>query len=143
MEINVTIRPNEQSVLYIQQLCQLTFEHYRVKDYHKECFLIHELVINAVEATRRKYAEESKYRFLNFRMQLVDSLVVRMIDEVGGLSQQYLDALDPSRLYKDLLWAESGRGLLLIKEATEQMWYRKIEGKFELGFRKGVLFHDK
>lgn len=143
MEINVTIPSTEEAIFYINQLCQLTFQHYNLKDFHKDCFLIHELVINAVEATKQKYADESKLRLLHFQLQLVDSLVVKLIDEVGGLSQEYIDALDPSNLQNDLLWSESGRGLLLIKEAAEEMWYRNVDGKFELGFKKGVFFNDE
>lgn len=142
MEINVKIPSTEDAILYINQLCNITFQHYNVKDYHKECFLIHELAINAVEATKKKYAEESKSRSIIFQLQILDSLIVRIIDEVGGLSQEYLDALDHTILQGSLLWAESGRGLLLIKEAAEEMWYRKVDGKYELGFKKGVSFNE-
>lgn len=142
MEINVTVPSTEDSIFYINQLCKTTFQHYRVKDHHTYCFLIHEVVINAIEATKRKYAEMSKSKTLIFHLQLTDSLVVKMLDEVGGLSQEYLDSLNPERLQDILLWSESGRGLLLIKEAAEEVWYKEISGRFELGFKKGVTYND-
>lgn len=141
MEIDVTVSSTDEAIGYINQLCHLTFQHYNIKDYQKECFLIHELVINAIEATKRKYAEASKYRKLRFYLQLEEYLIVKMIDEVGGLSQGYLDALNPDQL-QNMLWCESGRGLLLIKDAVEHMWYKKVDGQFELGFKKGVVFND-
>ncbi|WLR52742.1 ATP-binding protein [Bacillus tianshenii] len=135
VEVAFTCKSSASSIEYIMDVCHTTFERFKLQRVHILKFLIHEALINTVEAISKKYNSKQINQYFTFQLKLSQDIEIRVIDSVGGLSQAYLDQLNPKQL-ENILWQESGRGLLLIKEKTDKMWYKELGNEtYEFGFK--------
>ncbi|WP_456276071.1 ATP-binding protein [Bacillus sp. AK128] len=109
--------------------------------HHRLGFIVHELLINSLEATRQKYDEEASNYSIKLKITSQQEAVeISVIDQAGGMRLEQIQNLDATCL-EDLLYSECGRGLLMIKSMVDDMgMYYDRHGLFEVKVRKeGVL----
>ncbi|MBM7659972.1 serine/threonine-protein kinase RsbW [Bacillus mesophilus] len=107
-------------------------------------FVIHELLINSLEASVRRFGEEAIHRFIKLKMSYqLSTIEISVIDSAGGMSPESLQHFEQESL-DNLLDRECGRGLLMVKNMVDdlEMDYDS-QGLFEVKVRKeGVAIHE-
>lgn len=87
---------------------------------------VHEAVINSVKAIKQLGEETAKKTFLLSLRITEEDVTVTVMDEGDGIPIKQLERMREKNL-EDLLLAESGRGLLLIKETMDDIWLEHRE----------------
>lgn len=114
--------------------------------YRSLTFIIHELLINSLEASFRRYGEEAA---IHHSMKLTISqdqgaIDIAVMDQAGGIEEEEYQLLHEKSL-DDLVNSENGRGLLMIEHMVDdlKMDY-ELDGTFVIKVRKeGVNFYDQ
>ncbi|WP_233414519.1 ATP-binding protein [Thermaerobacillus caldiproteolyticus] len=96
---------------------------------------IHEAIINSIEAMKQLYGEDHNNTFSLYMRITEEELMILVIDRANGIPAHEHKKLHVNSL-EDLLLAESGRGLLLIKELMDDMWFEQREdGEYAIGMK--------
>ncbi|WP_176560080.1 ATP-binding protein [Brevibacillus dissolubilis] len=115
---------------------QSTLEKVCFAGRHALYVAVHEALINAIEATQQTYGEETRE---TVSLQMTASpaeVVIHIIDSAGGIPQDVLDRQYCTTL-EDRLWEENGRGLLIMKQMADELWFEKTDdGRQLVGLRK-------
>ncbi|PIC79998.1 ATP-binding protein [Sporosarcina sp. P18a] len=136
MEFKFAITPSQQSVLLIDQLMESYSELYSIPCAREICFVMHEMVINAVEAMEKEGRSES----IEVHMRNEDEqLRITVSDFAKGIpEEQWPVVLDRSADGDS--FCERGRGFLFIQHMVDQLWFEQVsDAQFLVGVEKKIV----
>ncbi|ATA59934.1 ATP-binding protein [Geobacillus stearothermophilus] len=120
-------RADEEAVLVCHLFAEQIASLFAVRDAELFVLAVHEAVVNAVKAVQRAGMEAGTIS-LSFFVTSAD-VAVAVEDEGGGVPADVIEQLDHMTL-SDVLLAESGRGLLFIREIMDDvMWVEQKGGR--------------
>ncbi|MET4558967.1 ATP-binding protein [Lysinibacillus parviboronicapiens] len=135
MEFTLNVKPNMQAINFVDQVMENYMTVYNLP-YQKELrFVVHELVINAVEAMEKKNTD-SQEKIQVHVIQKDDEIRVTVIDDAKGIAVSDWQKVFEFDLH-NLTSSDRGRGLLFIKNMVDSIWFENIsETKFLVGISK-------
>ena len=87
MELLLNVEPTQRSIQFVDQTITTFTETYEIPNKREICFVVHELVINAVEAMQQMQFNELKEIIVHV-IKDVDVLKVTVIDEAMGIPEE-------------------------------------------------------
>lgn len=135
MEFTLNLYPNQKGILFADQIMSAFMRLYNLPYNRELCFVLHELIINAVEAM--KLAEKSKTEKIQIHVEKeMEEIQMTVIDTAGGIPQESWKAI---LLYNNIesTFSERGRGLFFVKNMVDQIWFDNLsETRFLVGVSK-------
>ncbi|MFY0516728.1 ATP-binding protein [Lysinibacillus sp. UGB7] len=137
MEFTLNVKPNMQAIQFVDQVMENYMNVYNLP-YQKELrFVVHELVINAVEAMNMNdaYAQEKIQVHVT---QTNEEIKVTVMDEAKGIAENDWEKVFQFDLH-DLTSSDRGRGLFFVKNMVDAIWFENVtETKFLVGISKKI-----
>ncbi|AEH47777.1 ATP-binding protein [Parageobacillus thermoglucosidasius] len=134
-EMTIQCVATEEAIDFCDLLAEQIARFFSVQDCDMFVLSVHEAVINSVEAIKTLRKDAAKKTFLLSLRVTEEDVTVTVVDEGDGIPSKQLERMGEESL-EDLLLAESGRGLLLIKEVMDEIWLERQEnGKCAIAMR--------
>ncbi|MEC1301851.1 ATP-binding protein [Lysinibacillus capsici] len=137
MEFTLNVNPDTQAIAFIDQVMENYTEIYNLPYKRELRFVVHELVINAVEAMGKINTPAQK----KIQIQVTQSneeIKITVTDEAKGIDEKYWDKVLQFDLDK-FDYADRGRGLFFVKNMVDHIWFENIsETKFLVGISKKI-----
>ena len=135
MEFTLNVKPNMQAINFVDQVMENYMTVYNLPYQRELRFVVHELVINAVEAMEKKNTD-SQEKIQVHVIQKDDEIRVTVIDDAKGIAVSDWQKVFEFDLH-NLTSSDRGRGLLFIKNMVDSIWFENIsETKFLVGISK-------
>lgn len=133
MELQLAIKPDEQSVYFADHMMENFAAFYELNEAKELCFVLHELIINSVEASVK--AASGK----NIEIALLyenSEITMTVTDSAGGIPEEQWAVVTDLNVM-DLSFSERGRGFLFIQHMVDQLWFENLDdGQFTVGVKK-------
>lgn len=135
MEFTLNVNPDTQAIAFIDQIMENYTDLYNLPYKREIRFVVHELVINAVEAMGKINIPTQKEIQIHVT-QSNDEIKITVTDEAKGIDEKDWDKVLQFDLDK-LDYADRGRGLFFVKNMVDHIWFENIsETKFLVGISK-------
>lgn len=141
MEFTLNVNPDTQAIAFVDQVMENYSNVYNLP-YKKELrFVVHELVINAVEAMGKIDACSEKEIQIHV-YQSNEEIKVTVTDEAKGIAENDWDKILQYDL-NELDYSDRGRGLFFVKNMVDDIWFEHIsETKFLVGISKRIYINE-
>ncbi|KOS63017.1 ATP-binding protein [Lysinibacillus agricola] len=137
MEFTLKVNPDTQAIAFVDQIMENYTNIYNLSHKRELRFVVHELVINAVEAMG-KIDSCSKKEIQVYVSQSNEEIKITVIDEAKGIAENDLDNVLQFDL-DELDYSDRGRGLFFVKNMVDHIWFENIsETKFLVGISKKI-----
>ena len=98
-------------------------------------FVVHELVIHAVEAMQQMEFTEVKEIIVHV-IKEADVLKVTVTDEAMGIPEEKWSCILEAN-FEELDYSDRGRGFLFIKHMVDELWFENLSNnRFLVGVKK-------
>ncbi|MFM9534802.1 MULTISPECIES: ATP-binding protein [Lysinibacillus] len=135
MEFTLNVNPDTQAIAFIDQIMENYTDLYNLPYKREIRFVVHELVINAVEAMGKINIPTQKEIQIHVT-QSNEEIKITVTDEAKGIDEKDWDKVLQFDLDK-LDYADRGRGLFFVKNMVDHIWFENIsETKFLVGISK-------
>lgn len=135
MELQLTVNPNEQSVYFVDQMMESFVKFYELNEAQELCFVLHELIINAVEASIKTAGGK------NIEIAVLyenGEIAMTVTDSAGGIPEEQWAVVTDLNVM-DLAVSERGRGFLFIQHMVDRLWFENLDGgQFKVGVKKKI-----
>jgi serine/threonine-protein kinase RsbW len=125
-EMTIQCAATDEAIDFCDLLAEQIARFFLVHDRDMFVLSVHEAVINSVEAIKQSGEEAGKNTFILSLRITEEDVTVTVTDEGGGIPIKQIERMREKRL-EDMMFAESGRGLLLIKEIMDDVWFEQRE----------------
>jgi len=141
MKFTLNVNPDTQAIAFVDQVMENYSNVYNLP-YKKELrFVVHELVINAVEAMGKIDACSEKEIQIHV-YQSNEEIKVTVTDEAKGIAENDWDKVLQYDL-NELDYSDRGRGLFFVKNMVDDIWFEHIsETKFLVGISKKIYINE-
>lgn len=137
MEFTLNVNPDIQAIAFIDQVMENYTDFYNLPYKRELRFVVHELVINAVEAMGKINTPAQKEIQIHVT-QSNEEIKITVTDEAKGIDEKDWDKVLQFDLDK-LDYADRGRGLFFVKNMVDHIWFENIsETKFLVGISKKI-----
>ncbi|MBX8943845.1 MULTISPECIES: ATP-binding protein [Lysinibacillus] len=137
MEFTLNVNPDTQAIAFIDQVMENYTDLYNLPYKRELRFVVHELVINAVEAMGKINTPVQKEIQIHVA-QSNEEIKITVTDEAKGIDQKDWDKVLQFDLDK-LDYADRGRGLFFVKNMVDHIWFENIsKTKFLVGISKKI-----
>ncbi|WP_342442806.1 ATP-binding protein [Lysinibacillus sp. FSL K6-0075] len=137
MEFTLNVNPDTQAIAFIDQVMENYTELYNLPYKRELRFVVHELVINAVEAMG-KIDTPSQKEIQILVTQSYEEIKITVTDEAKGIAENDWDKVLQFDL-DELDYSDRGRGLFFVKNMVDHIWFENIsETKFLVGISKKI-----
>lgn len=137
MEFTLNVNPDTQAIAFIDQVMENYTDLYNLPYKQELRFVVHELVINAVEAMGKINTPVQKEIQIHVA-QSNEEIKITVTDEAKGIDQKDWDKVLQFDLDK-LDYADRGRGLFFVKNMVDHIWFENIsKTKFLVGISKKI-----
>ena len=135
MEFILRVQANMQAVRFIDKVMENYTTIYNVPFSRELRFVLHELVINAIEAMKNIDSPHSNTIQVQIS-QNDEEIKLTVIDEAQGISENALKrALQFD--FNEKNYSDRGRGLFFVKQMVDSIWFKHIsKTKFLVGVSK-------
>ncbi|MEK4228004.1 ATP-binding protein [Solibacillus sp. FSL H8-0538] len=137
MEFTLNLVPNRQAISFVDQTMASYMSLYNLPSKRELCFVVHELVINAVEAMGN--AKENTSEKIQIHVSQDDEEIkVIVIDHGKGIPEtDWEEALKFD--LGEISFSDRGRGLFFVKNMVDKIWFENLaETKFLVGVSKKI-----
>ena len=135
MELLLSVEPTQRSIHFVDQTITTFTETYEIPNKREICFVVHELVINAVEAMQQMQFTEVKEIIVHV-IKDVDVLKVTVTDEAMGIPEEKWSCILEAN-FEELDYSDRGRGFLFIKHMVDEIWFENLSNnRFLVGIKK-------
>lgn len=139
MEFTLNVNPDTQAIAFIDQVMENYTELYNLPYKRELRFVVHELVINAVEAMG-KIDTPSQKEIQILVTQSYEEIKITVTDEAKGIAENDWDKVLQFDL-DELDYSDRGRGLFFVKNMVDHIWFENIsETKFLVGISKRFIY---
>lgn len=137
MELILNLIPNRQAICFVDQTMATYTDLYNIPDKRELCFVVHELVINAVEAM--EHAKKGDDATIQIHVsQNKEQVKVTVTDQAGGIPQDQWTSILQFDL-KEITYSDRGRGLFFVKNMVDHLWFEQLaDEKFLVGISKNI-----
>jgi serine/threonine-protein kinase RsbW len=125
-EMKIQCEATDEAIDFCDLLAEQIARFFSVHDRDMFVLSVHEAVINSVAAIRQSGEETEKNTFVLSLRITEEDVTVTVTDEGSGIPIKQIERMREKSL-EDMLLAESGRGLLLIKETMDDIWFERRE----------------
>ncbi|QSB08429.1 ATP-binding protein [Lysinibacillus fusiformis] len=137
MEFTLNVNPDTQAIAFIDQVMENYTELYNLPYKRELRFVVHELVINAVEAMGKIDTPSQKEIQIHVT-QSYEEIKITVTDEAKGIAENDWDKVLQFDL-DELDYSDRGRGLFFVKNMVDHIWFENIsETKFLVGISKKI-----
>lgn len=120
MKFSIEIPPSMLAIQLIDEMMKSYVTIYNIPKSRELCFVLHELVINAVEAMLQVEKQKSK---MQVQVELnEDELQMRVVDQAGGIPEdQWQEVLTYD--FEVMSDSDRGRGLFFVQHMVDRIWF--------------------
>ncbi|WP_431030312.1 ATP-binding protein [Lysinibacillus sp. LZ02] len=137
MELLLSVEPNQQAIQFVNQTITTFAEMYEIPTKRELCFVVHELVINAVEAMKQMQFTDVKKIEIHITKDK-DLVKVTVTDEAMGIPEEKWDSILAAN-FEDVDFSDRGRGFLFIKNMVDEIWFEHLsDNRFLVGIQKKI-----
>ncbi|EFI66562.1 ATP-binding protein [Lysinibacillus sp. HST-98] len=137
MEFTLNVNPDTQAIAFIDQVMENYTDLYNLPYKRELRFVVHELVINAIEAMGKINTPVQKEIQIHVA-QSNEEIKITVTDEAKGIDEKDWDKVLQFDLDK-LDYADRGRGLFFVKNMVDHIWFENIsKTKFLVGISKKI-----
>ncbi|WP_342534140.1 ATP-binding protein [Lysinibacillus sp. FSL K6-0057] len=137
MEFTLNVNLDTQAIAFIDQVMENYTELYNLPYKRELRFVVHELVINAVEAMGKIDTPSQKEIQIHVT-QSYEEIKITVTDEAKGIAEYDWDKVLQFDL-DELDYSDRGRGLFFVKNMVDHIWFENIsETKFLVGISKKI-----
>ena len=137
MEFILNVNPDTQAIAYVDQVIENYTNVYNLPFKKELRFVVHELVINAVEAIE-KIEPHSQKAIQVHVYHSNEEIKITVTDEAKGIAENDWDKALQFDL-NELDYSDRGRGLFFVKNMVDHIWFENIsEAKFLVGISKKI-----
>ena len=137
MEFTLNVNPDTQAIAFIDQVMENFTDLYNLPYKRELRFVVHELVINAVEAMGKIYTPSQKEIQIHVT-QTYQEIKITVTDEAKGIAENDWDKILQFDL-NELDYSDRGRGLFFVKNMVDHIWFENIsDTKFLVGVSKKI-----
>lgn len=137
MEFTLNVNPDTQAIAFIDQVMENYTDLYNLPYKRELRFVVHELVINALEAMGKINTPVQKEIQIHVA-QSNEEIKITVTDEAKGIDEKDWDKVLQFDLDK-LDYADRGRGLFFVKNMVDHIWFENIsKTKFLVGISKKI-----
>lgn len=137
MEFTLNVNPDTQAIAFIDQVMENYTELYNLPYKRELRFVVHELVINAVEAMGKIDTPSQKEIQIHVT-QSYEEIKITVTDEAKGIAENDWDKVLQFDL-DELDYSDRGRGLFFVKNMVDHIWFENIsETKFLVRISKKI-----
>ena len=137
MEFTLNVNPDTQAIAFIDQIMENYTNLYNLPYKREIRFVVHELVINAVEAMGKIDTPSQKEIQIHVT-QSYEEIKITVTDEAKGIAEYDWDKVLQFDL-DELDYSDRGRGLFFVKNMVDHIWFENIsETKFLVGISKKI-----
>ena len=135
MDFTLNLAPNQQAIHFVDQTMSNYTTLYNIPSKRELCFVVHELVINAIEAMKQANLTNGEEIQLHVT-QTEEAVTVTVVDQAEGIPEK-----DWKKYLKfnfdELHFADRGRGLTFVRNMVDDIWFENVsETKFLVGVLK-------
>lgn len=134
MEFRIEVSPNAQAIDFVDAVMKNYVETYELPCARELCFVLHEFVINAVEAM----TEAGKPEQLIEVHVVYDGTQIQMtvIDKADGIPEdQWQEVLTYN--FEEMADSDRGRGLFFVQHMMDHIWFKHVApNRFLVGASK-------
>ncbi|MFF5994562.1 ATP-binding protein [Lysinibacillus sp. KU-BSD001] len=137
MELLLSVEPNQQAIQFVDQKITTFADMYGIPIKRELCFVVHELVINAVEAMQQ--VQFTNVKKIEIHVTKDEDLVqVTVTDESGGIPKDKCERILATN-FEDVDFSDRGRGFLFIKNMVDEVWFEHLsDNRFLVGIKKKI-----
>ncbi|QDQ01954.1 ATP-binding protein [Lysinibacillus fusiformis] len=137
MEFTLNVQPNMQAINFVDQVMENYMTVYDLPYQREIRFVVHELVINAVEAMGKIYTD-CKEKIQVQVTQTDEEIRVTVTDEAKGIDENDWEKVFQFDVHNHTSF-DRGRGLLFVKNMVDHIWFENVtETKFLVGISKKI-----
>lgn len=136
MEFSIEVPPNQQAIQLVDAMMKSYVSTCDLPNSRELCFVLHELIINAVEAMEKA----------GNHTQMIQ---VKVLQEHGQLQMTVIDAAEgiPQEKWQEALTydlekmadSDRGRGLFFVQHMVDRIWFEYITpNRFLVGVSKNI-----
>ena len=135
MDFTLNLAPNQQAIQFVDQTMNNYTDLYDIPSKRELCFVVHELVINAIEAMNQANLTNGEEIQVHVS-QDEETVKITVIDQAEGIPEK--DWKNYLQLNLDELhFSDRGRGLTFVKNMVDDIWFENVsETKFLVGVLK-------
>ena len=135
MEMLLNIEPTQRSIHFVDQTINTFTETYEIPNEREICFIVHELVINAIEAMQQMQFTEMKEIAVHV-IKAADVLKVTVTDGATGIPKENWNGILETN-FDEVDYSDRGRGFLFIKHMVDEIWFENLShNRFLVGIKK-------
>lgn len=137
MEFTLNLVPNQNAIFFVDETMKNYTNIFNLPSKKELCFIVHELVINAVEAM--EFSSNSDTEKIQVTVSQDSDLVkVTVVDHGKGIPKDsWEDALKFN--LDEIGFSDRGRGLFFVKNMVDEVWFENVsESKFLVGVSKRI-----
>lgn len=137
MEFTLNLVPNQNAIFFVDETMKNYTNIFNLPSKKELCFIVHELVINAVEAMEFGTKNDTEKIQVTVS-QDSEQVKVTVVDHGKGIPEDsWEDALKFD--LDEIGFSDRGRGLFFVKNMVDEVWFENVsESKFLVGVSKRV-----
>lgn len=136
MQFLVEVLPDERSIELVDSIMSNYVSTYNLPNQRELCFVLHELVVNAVEAMQKANKNE---QLIQVRVvQECEQLQMIVIDRADGIPKERWQEVLTYNL-EEMIDSDRGRGLFFVQHMVDGIWFEQVAPEqFLVGVAKTI-----
>ena len=136
MQFLVEVLPEERSIELVDSIMSNYVSTYNLPNQRELCFVLPELVINAVEAMQKANKNE---QLIQVRVvQECEQLQMIVIDRADGIPKERWQEVLTYNL-EEMIDSDRGRGLFFVQHMVDDIWFEQVAPEqFLVGVAKTI-----
>lgn len=124
IDIQIECIASIESIHYFNQLCERALDLMDCKEKQSVAFALNEAIINAVEATHKKFGIHTAETVIVQMKISLDIVDIQVMDKAGGMSEEQIEIV-MNKEFEDIGFADRGRGIIFMRKLMDQVYFER------------------